>query len=60
MIDDPHNAQELASAMGRFTDRDYRECVQRTHRTGTKWTFEHHYQALLDVFGEVRKSKQAA
>jgi len=23
-------------------------------KTGNRWTFEHHYRALLDVFGEVR------
>jgi UDP-glucose:(heptosyl)LPS alpha-1,3-glucosyltransferase len=61
VIDDPHDAQELASAMAKFTDRDYRASASSAARqTGTKWTFEQHYQALLDVFGEVRKTKQAA
>ena len=61
VIDDPHDAPVLAAAMHRFTDRDYRTAASSAARqTGTRWTFEHHYQALLDVFGEVRKTKQAA
>ena len=61
VIDDPHDAKALAAAMARFTDRTYRaEASSAARATGTKWTFEHHYQALLDVFGEVRKTKRAA
>jgi UDP-glucose:(heptosyl)LPS alpha-1,3-glucosyltransferase len=61
VIDNPHNAQELAAAMTRFTDRNYRvEASSAARHTSAKWTFEHHYQALLDVFSEVRKTKQAA
>ena len=61
VISDPHDAPALAAAMARFTDRAYRaEASSTARQTGTKWTFEHHYQALLDVFGEVRKTKQAA
>jgi UDP-glucose:(heptosyl)LPS alpha-1,3-glucosyltransferase len=61
VIDDPHDAPALAGAMARFTDRTFRaEASTAARLTGTKWTFEHHYQALLDVFGEVRKTKQAA
>jgi UDP-glucose:(heptosyl)LPS alpha-1,3-glucosyltransferase len=61
VIDDPHDAPALAAAMGRFTDRTYRaEAVGAARQTGTKWTFEQHYQGLLDVFGEVRRSKRAA
>lgn len=61
VIDDPHNAAELASAMARFTDRNVRaEASAAARQTGTKWTFEHHYQALLNVFSEARQTKQAA
>ena len=61
VLDDPHDAPALASAMYRFTDRGYRAGASSAARqTGTKWTFEHHYQALLDVFGEVRRTKKAA
>ncbi|MCI0705697.1 MAG: glycosyltransferase family 4 protein [Planctomycetia bacterium] len=61
LVIDPHNAPELAAAMMRFADRAYRaEASTAARQTGTKWTFEHHYQALLDVFREVRKTKRAA
>lgn len=61
VIDDPHDAPALAAALHRFTDRGYRaEASSAARQTGTRWTFEHHYQALLDVFGEVRKTKKAA
>lgn len=61
VINNPHNAEALAAALHRFTDRNYRaEASSAARQTGTKWTFEHHYQALLSVFGEVRRTKQAA
>jgi UDP-glucose:(heptosyl)LPS alpha-1,3-glucosyltransferase len=61
VIDDPHDAPALAAAMTRFTDRNARaEASAAARQTAAKWTFEHHYRALLDVFGEVRKTKQAA
>jgi UDP-glucose:(heptosyl)LPS alpha-1,3-glucosyltransferase len=61
VIDDPHDAPMLAAAMVRFTERSYRaEASSAARQTGAKWTFEHHYQALLDVFAEVRRTKQAA
>ncbi|MDY3555814.1 glycosyltransferase family 4 protein [Gemmata sp. JC717] len=61
VIDDPHDAATLAGAMYRFTDPKYRaESSTAARQTGTKWTFEHHYQALLNVFGEVRQIKKAA
>jgi len=61
LIIDPHNAQALASAMMRFTDRNYRAAASSAARqTGAKWTFEHHYRALLDVFSEVCTTKRAA
>lgn len=61
VVSDPHDARELASAMYRFTDNGYRaEASAAARQTGNKWTFEHHYQALLDVFGEVRQTKRAA
>ena len=61
VVDDPHDASALAAAMHRFTDRTYRaEASSCARQTGTKWTFEHHYRALLDVFGEARRIKKAA
>jgi UDP-glucose:(heptosyl)LPS alpha-1,3-glucosyltransferase len=61
VIDDPHDAPTLAQAMSRMLDRGYlREASATARATGTKWTFEHHYRSLLDVWMEVRKVKQAA
>jgi UDP-glucose:(heptosyl)LPS alpha-1,3-glucosyltransferase len=61
VIDDPHEAPELAAALTRMSDRGYlREASAAARATGTRWTFEHHYQALLAVFAEARRTKQAA
>jgi UDP-glucose:(heptosyl)LPS alpha-1,3-glucosyltransferase len=61
VIDDPHDAAALAGAMSRMLDRGYRaSAAQAARQTGNRWTFEQHYRALLDVFGEVRRSKRAA
>lgn len=61
VIDDPHNARQLAAAMISMLDRGYlREASAATRMTAARWTFEHHYRALLDVFAEVRRTKRAA
>jgi UDP-glucose:(heptosyl)LPS alpha-1,3-glucosyltransferase len=61
VIEDPHQAPELAAALVRFTDPGYRaEAAAAARQTAAKWTFEHHYHALLSIFDEVRRTKQAA
>jgi UDP-glucose:(heptosyl)LPS alpha-1,3-glucosyltransferase len=61
VIDNPHDADSLASAMSKMLDHGYRSAAsQAARQTGNRWTFEHHYRALLDVFSEVRAIKQAA
>jgi UDP-glucose:(heptosyl)LPS alpha-1,3-glucosyltransferase len=61
VIDDPHDAPALAAAMARFLDHGYRTVAsQAARQTGNRWTFEHHYRALLDVFVEARTLKRAA
>lgn len=61
VIDNPHDADTLASALIRMHDRGYlREAGAAARLAGSFWTFEHHYQALLDVFAEVRRAKLAA
>jgi UDP-glucose:(heptosyl)LPS alpha-1,3-glucosyltransferase len=61
VIDDPHDSAALAAAMARMSDRGYmREASAAARATGNKWTFDHHYRALLDVFSEVRRSRRAA
>jgi UDP-glucose:(heptosyl)LPS alpha-1,3-glucosyltransferase len=61
VIDDPHDAPALAAALARMHDRVYlREASAAARATGTRWTFEHHYRALVDVFFEARQLKRAA
>jgi UDP-glucose:(heptosyl)LPS alpha-1,3-glucosyltransferase len=61
VIANPHDASELATAMSRMLDREYLSSATAAARaTAAKWTFEQHYQALLDVFCEVRQIKRAA
>jgi UDP-glucose:(heptosyl)LPS alpha-1,3-glucosyltransferase len=61
VIDDPHNAPALAAAMARMLDRGYlREASAAARQTAGRWTFEDHYRAMIDVFGEARRIKRAA
>jgi UDP-glucose:(heptosyl)LPS alpha-1,3-glucosyltransferase len=61
VIDDPHDAPALAVAIIRMADPGYRAAAAPAARqAGTRWTFEHHYRALLAVLGEVRTTKRAA
>jgi UDP-glucose:(heptosyl)LPS alpha-1,3-glucosyltransferase len=61
VVDDPHDAPALAAILTKMTDYGYRSAASQAARlTGNRWTFEHHYQSLLDVFREVRHAKRAA
>lgn len=61
VIDDPHDAPALAAAMTGLLDHGRRAAMSAAARAaGNRWTFEQHYRALLDVFGEVRRAKRAA
>jgi UDP-glucose:(heptosyl)LPS alpha-1,3-glucosyltransferase len=61
VIDNPHDAPALASAMTTMLDHTYRAgASQAARQVGNRWTFEHHYRAMLEVFGEVRRTKRAA
>lgn len=61
VIDDPHDAAALAGAMTRMLDRGYRfAAAQAARQAANRWTFEHHYRALVDVLGEARQLKRAA
>jgi UDP-glucose:(heptosyl)LPS alpha-1,3-glucosyltransferase len=61
VIDDPHDAPGLAAALARMADPGYRTAAALAARqAGTRWTFEHHYRALLAVFAEVRTTRRAA
>jgi UDP-glucose:(heptosyl)LPS alpha-1,3-glucosyltransferase len=61
VIADPHDHEELARCMGELLDGERRAaCAQAARRAAAQWTFEHHFQQLLDVFAEAAQRKQAA
>ena len=61
VVDDPHDATALGAAITRMLDPVYRRSASQSAReAASRWTFEHHSRALLDVFAEVRAAKQAA
>jgi UDP-glucose:(heptosyl)LPS alpha-1,3-glucosyltransferase len=61
VINDPHDAERLAWCMRHLLDPIRRgACAQAARRTAARWTFEHHYQEMLRVFGEAAARKRAA
>jgi UDP-glucose:(heptosyl)LPS alpha-1,3-glucosyltransferase len=61
VVDDPHRHAALAEAILRLLDPARRSrCAQAARQTALGWTFEHHYQQLLRVFGEAAARKRAA
>lgn len=61
VVNDPHDADELGGAIVRMLDPGYRRSAGPAARqAASRWTFEAHYRALLDVFAEVRTAKRAA
>jgi UDP-glucose:(heptosyl)LPS alpha-1,3-glucosyltransferase len=61
VVNDPHDAERLAWCMRQLLDPARRgQCAQTARRTAARWTFEHHYQQMLGVFGQAAARKQAA
>ena len=61
VLDDPHDFRELAWSMTQLFDPGRRAaCAEAARRAAAAWTFDHHYQQLLQVFTEVAASKRAA
>jgi len=61
VVNDPHDDERLAWCMRQLLDPVRRgDCAQAARRTAGRWTFEHHYQQMLGVFGEAAARKQAA
>ena len=61
VVDDPHDAERLAWCMRQLLDPHRRaDCAQASRRTAARWTFEHHYQQMLGVFGEAAARTRAA
>src|SRR5262245_61084728 len=55
VIPDPHDHARLASCLVALADpRRRRQCAQAARETAESWTFEHHYQALMEVLSEAR------
>ncbi len=61
VLDDPHDHARLAVCLARLLDPGCRSaCAQAARRTAARWTFEHHYRQLLEVFAEAARRKRAA
>ncbi len=61
VIDDPHDHDQFAAALMQMAERQYlRRASQAARARALQWTFDHHYQALLNVFQEVCRQRQAA
>jgi UDP-glucose:(heptosyl)LPS alpha-1,3-glucosyltransferase len=61
VIANPHDHARLAWCLGQFLDPARRvACAQAARRTAAQWTFEHHYQQMLQVFAEAAARKRAA
>jgi len=59
VIADPHDHALLAGCMRRLLDPDRRSaCAAAVRRTAARWTFEDHYQQLLQVFVEAAARKR--
>jgi len=61
ILDDPHDFRELAWSIMQLFDPGRRAaCAEVARRAAALWTFEQHYQQLLQVFTEAAASKRAA
>lgn len=61
VIDNPHDAPELAKALTQMTDGAYRQHASQAARlAANRWTFEDHYQSLLAIFQDASQMKRAA
>ncbi len=61
VVNDPHNREELAAAIEHVGQSSYLRLANGAARTtAAKWTFEHHYQGLLQLFAERQQLRRAA
>jgi UDP-glucose:(heptosyl)LPS alpha-1,3-glucosyltransferase len=61
VIDDPHDHLTLGKAIETMIEPAFRSsCASSVRQLARRWTFEHHYQQLMDVFRRVSRRKQAA
>jgi UDP-glucose:(heptosyl)LPS alpha-1,3-glucosyltransferase len=61
VLSDPHDEEQLAWCMKELLDPGRRStCAQAVRRAAANWTFEPHYQQMLQVFRLAAARKQAA
>jgi UDP-glucose:(heptosyl)LPS alpha-1,3-glucosyltransferase len=61
VVKDPHDHKYLAWCMAQLTDPVRRAaCARAARQTASQWTFENHYQQLLQVMAEAASRKCAA
>lgn len=61
VIDDAHDHDRLAWGIGQLLDVERRQhCAQAARLAAMRWTFDHHYRALMQVLQQAAERKQAA
>jgi UDP-glucose:(heptosyl)LPS alpha-1,3-glucosyltransferase len=61
VFDDPHDSERLAWCLAQLLDPVKRaNCSQAARQTAARWTFERHYQQILQVFHKALDRKRAA
>jgi UDP-glucose:(heptosyl)LPS alpha-1,3-glucosyltransferase len=61
IVEDPHDRAHLAWCLAQLLDPDRRaSCSHAARQTAARWTFELHYQQMLQVFFKARERKRAA
>lgn len=61
IVANPHDGLVLAEAMGKLCDpATRRNCAAAARVSAHRWTFEHHYQRLMELFALVVAAKRAA
>jgi UDP-glucose:(heptosyl)LPS alpha-1,3-glucosyltransferase len=61
VVQNPHDRLELGRAIEMMLDSDYRRsAAQSARQAANRWTFETHYQSLLQVFQTTRQTRRAA
>jgi UDP-glucose:(heptosyl)LPS alpha-1,3-glucosyltransferase len=60
-VDSPHNHMQLAVAITRMLDRDFREsCTRNAAASARLWTFDDHYRKMMAIFESVADRKRAS
>lgn len=61
VIDNPHDSANFSRAIQRLMGHDFRRVLAKNARqVAESWTFEHHYQAMLELFEQTAEAKRAA